>query len=98
MQGGAPRYSVAEGAHAGGSYACGERTIQERMLQLGLRYFTPREVGNLHAFPPSFGFPAHVTLKQRYACLGNSLSVEVVASLLEYLFHGDEAFKGSMPL
>lgn len=67
--------------------AAGDQSIGDRMLQLGLRYFTPREVANLHAFPQTFSFPGHVTLKQRYACLGNSLSVEVVASLLEYLFH-----------
>jgi tRNA (cytosine38-C5)-methyltransferase len=51
-----------------------------------LRYFTPREVANLHSFPPSFAFPSHVTLRQRYALLGNSLSVAVVADLLRYLF------------
>ncbi|KAI3822429.1 hypothetical protein L1987_10019 [Smallanthus sonchifolius] len=53
---------------------------------LCLRYFTPREVANLHSFPMEFGFPEHVTLRQRYALLGNSLSVAVVAPLLHYLF------------
>ncbi|CAM8895327.1 unnamed protein product [Rhodiola kirilowii] len=51
-----------------------------------LRYFTPREVANLHSFPANFQFPPQITLKQRYALLGNSLSVAVVASLLQYLF------------
>ncbi|PKI65424.1 hypothetical protein CRG98_014163 [Punica granatum] len=31
-------------------------------------------------------FPPHVSLRQRYALLGNSLSVTVVAPLLQYLF------------
>lgn len=56
------------------------------LKQLGLRYFTPREIANLHSFPQEFHFPGHVSLKQRYALLGNSLSVAVVASLLQYLF------------
>ncbi|KAL5975266.1 C-5 cytosine-specific DNA methylase [Asimina triloba] len=50
---------------------------------LGLRYFTPREVANLHSFPEDFCFPKHITLRQRYALLGNSLSVAVVAPLLQ---------------
>jgi tRNA (cytosine38-C5)-methyltransferase len=52
-----------------------------------LRYFTPREIANLHSFPASFSFPAHITLRQRYALLGNSLSALVVADLLRYLLH-----------
>lgn len=52
----------------------------------GLRYFTPREVANLHSFPEDFHFPQHISLRQRYALLGNSLSVAVVAPLLRYLF------------
>lgn len=51
-----------------------------------LRYFTPREVANLHSFPSDFQFPQHISLRQRYALLGNSLSVAVVAPLLNYLF------------
>lgn len=51
-----------------------------------LRYFTPREVANLHSFPKDFDFPQHISLRQRYALLGNSLSVAVVAPLLRYLF------------
>ncbi|XVF88153.1 hypothetical protein PTKIN_Ptkin19aG0027300 [Pterospermum kingtungense] len=51
-----------------------------------LRYFTPREVANLHSFPEDFQFPKHISLRQRYAMLGNSLSVAVVAPLLRYLF------------
>lgn len=55
---------------------------------LQLRYFTPREVANLHSFPDSFSFPAHVTRRQQYALLGNSLSVAVVADLLTYMLEG----------
>ncbi|XP_074280518.1 tRNA (cytosine(38)-C(5))-methyltransferase 2-like isoform X2 [Silene latifolia] len=31
----------------------------------GLRYFTPREVANLHSFPKEFGFPDHISIRQR---------------------------------
>lgn len=61
----------------------------EHMLLLQdqyLRYFTPKEVANLHSFPKDFSFPESISLKQRYAMLGNSLSVAVVAPLLRYLF------------
>ncbi|XP_071919855.1 tRNA (cytosine(38)-C(5))-methyltransferase 2-like isoform X2 [Coffea arabica] len=54
--------------------------------ELGLRYFTPREVANLHSFPEDFQFPEHISLRQCYALLGNSLSVGVVAPQLRYLF------------
>ncbi|KAK9682647.1 hypothetical protein RND81_10G087100 [Saponaria officinalis] len=53
--------------------------------QQGLRYFTPREVANLHSFPKEFRFPEHISLRQRYALLGNSLSVAVVGPLIKYL-------------
>ncbi|KAI3454031.1 hypothetical protein Pfo_010694 [Paulownia fortunei] len=56
------------------------------LQELRLRYFTPREVANLHSFPEDFQFPQHVSLRQRYALLGNSLSVGVVAPLFHYLF------------
>ncbi|KAM1134450.1 hypothetical protein ACFX19_044277 [Malus domestica] len=53
-----------------------------------LRYFTPREVANLHSLPEDFQFPQHISLRQRYALLGNCLSIAVVAPLLKYLFAG----------
>ncbi|GFP81480.1 DNA (cytosine-5)-methyltransferase [Phtheirospermum japonicum] len=56
------------------------------LQELRLRYFTPREVANLHSFPEEFQFPEHVSLRQCYALLGNSLSVGVVGPLLRYLF------------
>ncbi|KAJ4826592.1 C-5 cytosine-specific DNA methylase [Turnera subulata] len=56
------------------------------LKEQGLRYFTPREVANLHSFPENFQFPKHISLRQRYALLGNGLSIAVVAPLLRYLF------------
>ncbi|XP_019179462.1 PREDICTED: tRNA (cytosine(38)-C(5))-methyltransferase [Ipomoea nil] len=64
----------------------GTEKCKSSLEELCLRYFTPREVANLHSFPASFQFPQHVSLRQRYALLGNSLSVGVVAPLLQYLF------------
>ena len=52
---------------------------------LKLRYFSPREISNLLGFPPEFSFPDHVTLKQKYKVLGNSLNVTVVSLLLHRL-------------
>lgn len=56
------------------------------MKTLGLRYFTPVEVANFHSFPSDFSFPEHITIRQKFALLGNSLSIAVVAPLLGYLF------------
>lgn len=55
---------------------------------LRLRYFTTREIANLHGFPRggAFSFPADVPVRKRYSLLGNSLSVDVVAELLRYLY------------
>mmetsp|Transcript_211 Transcript_211/g.448 ORF Transcript_211/g.448 Transcript_211/m.448 type:complete len:360 (-) Transcript_211:855-1934(-) len=61
----------------------------ETVKHLDLRYFTPREIANLHSFPQAFTFPPDITRKQRYALLGNSLSVAVVEHLLKYMFQGD---------
>jgi tRNA (cytosine38-C5)-methyltransferase len=57
-----------------------------RLRELGLRYFTPREVANLMSFPPEFGFPSNVTKKQKYKLLGNSVNVQVVSFVLRLLF------------
>ncbi|GAB2284895.1 C-5 cytosine-specific DNA methylase [Dionaea muscipula] len=56
------------------------------LKELQLRYFTPREIANLHSFPKEFAFPETVSLRQRYALLGNSLSIAVVAPLIRFLF------------
>uniref|UniRef100_R7WDE4 Uncharacterized protein n=1 Tax=Aegilops tauschii TaxID=37682 RepID=R7WDE4_AEGTA len=63
-----------------------ENLEMSSLSELGLRFFTPREVANLHSFPPSFRFPDQISLRQQYAMLGNSLSIAVVAPLLCYLF------------
>ncbi|XP_036916670.1 tRNA (cytosine(38)-C(5))-methyltransferase isoform X2 [Sturnira hondurensis] len=57
----------------------------KKLLMLKLRYFTPKEVANLHGFPPEFGFPENITVKQCYRLLGNSLNVCVVAKLIKVL-------------
>merc|ERR1711860_401362 len=54
---------------------------------LGLRYFTPREVANLLCFPPQFAWPDDLSNIQLYRCLGNSLSVAVVARLLRLMLN-----------
>ncbi|XP_015708914.1 tRNA (cytosine(38)-C(5))-methyltransferase isoform X2 [Coturnix japonica] len=63
-------------------------TEEEKLMKLTtlkLRYFTPREIANLHGFPPEFGFPDKVSIKQCYRLLGNSLNVRVVAKLISIL-------------
>ncbi|XP_045390119.1 tRNA (cytosine(38)-C(5))-methyltransferase isoform X5 [Lemur catta] len=57
-----------------------------KLLMLKLRYFTPKEIANLLGFPPEFGFPEKITVKQRYRLLGNSLNVHVVAKLIRILY------------
>ncbi|XP_072268880.1 tRNA (cytosine(38)-C(5))-methyltransferase [Pyxicephalus adspersus] len=61
---------------------------EEKLAKLStmkLRYFTPREIANLHGFPAKFGFPEKITIKQQYRLLGNSLNVHVVARLITLL-------------
>ncbi|KAI9189098.1 hypothetical protein H9P43_000526 [Blastocladiella emersonii ATCC 22665] len=59
--------------------------VENPLVPLRLRYFTPREVANLMCFPPEFSFPDRITLKQRYRLLGNSINVRVVAELLKFV-------------
>eukprot|EP01116_Phalansterium_solitarium_P003708 TRINITY_DN14531_c0_g1_i1.p1 TRINITY_DN14531_c0_g1~~TRINITY_DN14531_c0_g1_i1.p1 ORF type:complete len:344 (+),score=101.51 TRINITY_DN14531_c0_g1_i1:300-1331(+) len=66
--------------------ATGPVTDAQSLLALKLRFFSPAEVARLHGFPPSFAFPDSVSLRQRWALLGNSLNVAEVAELLKYLF------------
>ncbi|CAF0849674.1 unnamed protein product [Adineta ricciae] len=51
-----------------------------------IRYFTPKEIANLHCFPQGYHFPEEITNRQAYALLGNSLNVFVIGVLLENLF------------
>jgi site-specific DNA-cytosine methylase len=93
MQGGPPRYGEGSTGDAGevllASHPSG-LSVEDRVTLLGLRYFTPREIARLHSFPEDFAFPSDLTLRQRYACLGNSLSVLIVADLLAYLLLGEQ--------
>ncbi|KAK3004853.1 hypothetical protein RJ639_018946 [Escallonia herrerae] len=47
---------------------------------LRLRYFTPREVANLHSFPENFNFPRHISLRQRYTIITCSMLLIFVHS------------------
>lgn len=50
-----------------------------------VRWFSDREMLRLHGFPEWFGFPPHLTLRQRFALVGNSVNAEVVSLLLQGL-------------
>ena len=70
-------------------YETDDRTV---LPTLGLRFFSPREVALLHAFPieecdeRKFSFPASVTKAQQYTLLGNSMNISVVSLLFQILF------------
>ncbi|KNE72830.1 DNA (cytosine-5-)-methyltransferase [Allomyces macrogynus ATCC 38327] len=56
---------------------------------LGLRHFAPEEMAALHGFPDTFAFPVDkVACKQAWQVVGNSLSVRVVAALVDFLLAG----------
>ncbi|KAJ1935198.1 hypothetical protein EC988_008558 [Linderina pennispora] len=69
----------------------------ERLLDLGIRFFSPKEVALLHHFPyraPDspvadgrhyLEFPASLTQRQQLQLLGNSLNVKVVAELIRHI-------------
>lgn len=65
----------------------------QALLDLKLRYFTPKEVSRLMCFPENFEFPSDLTNRQKYRLLGNSINVYVVSQLI-YLLH----FEDSMSL
>ena len=52
---------------------------------LGLRLFSPREIATLHGIPDTFMWPPSLTTRQKYALLGNSLSVTVASAALRYM-------------
>lgn len=66
---------------------------------LKLRYFTPTELLRLFCFIPlaspndpqdDYTWPISITTKSKYKLIGNSVNVEVVKNLLDYLFEGDD--------
>lgn len=58
----------------------------ESLKELRLRYFTPKEVLKLMAFPKDYNFPQNISLKQCYRLLGNSVNVKVISELLKTLY------------
>ncbi|KAK3023901.1 hypothetical protein RJ639_044523 [Escallonia herrerae] len=52
----------------------------ESLEGLRPRYFTPREVANLHSFPENFNFPRHISLRQRYTIITCSMLLIFVYS------------------
>ena len=69
--------------------ASSEEDKAEILKELGLRYFSPKEIGKLMGYPQNLTFPEDSTLLQKYRCLGNSLNVQVVCFLLKLLFRND---------
>lgn len=57
----------------------------KQLLRLKLRHFTPREISRLMGFPDHFTFPKHISFKQQYRVLGNSLNVHVVSHLIRLM-------------
>jgi len=55
------------------------------LLPLKLRYFTPKEIANIHGFPPNFDYEPTLSIQQQYRLIGNSLNVTIVSQLLNYL-------------
>ena len=64
--------------------------VSKILEKLMLRYFTPKEVCRLMCFPEDFTFPEHVTRKQKYRLLGNSINVHVVSKLIFLLYTGNK--------
>lgn len=63
--------------------------------QLHLRYFTPSELLKIFRFEEQessqhFRWPPSISIKSQYRLIGNSVNVEVVRRLIDYLFDGDE--------
>lgn len=60
------------------------------LSELKLRFFSPQEICRLMCFPESFDFPKHITDKQKYRLLGNSINVHIVSRLIFLLCTKDE--------
>jgi tRNA (cytosine38-C5)-methyltransferase len=81
------------------SKASGNANAVRILDPLRLRYFSPTELLRLLCFLPSaeektttskelntFTWPESVSTKTKFRLLGNSVNVEVVSSLIDYLF------------
>lgn len=55
------------------------------LSDLKLRFFSPKEICQLMCFPEDFHFPKHITDKQKYRLLGNSINIHVVSRLINLL-------------
>nr|XP_012230196.1 PREDICTED: tRNA (cytosine(38)-C(5))-methyltransferase isoform X1 [Linepithema humile] len=60
------------------------------LSDLKLRFFSPKEVYRLMCFPENFDFPKHITDRQKYKLLGNSINVHVVSRLMLLLHNENE--------
>lgn len=67
-----------------------EELAQQIRDEAGLRYFTEHEIARLMGFPDTLEFPEGMNRKQRYRVLGNSLSVDVVSTLLSWMLQDDQ--------
>ncbi|KAH8822490.1 S-adenosyl-L-methionine-dependent methyltransferase [Flagelloscypha sp. PMI_526] len=77
--------------------------LKQYIHPLGLRYFTPTELLRLFAFSPApqssssnekeFVWPPDISTKTKYRLIGNSVNVEVVTALINYLFRDYEEEK-----
>lgn len=68
------------------TFEVGSQEFVETLKDLKLRFFTPKEVLSLMAFPKYYKFPENVSTKQCYRLLGNSVNVKVISELLKLLF------------
>ncbi|CAG4962762.1 unnamed protein product [Colias eurytheme] len=67
-------------------YEPGSEDFINKLKELKLRYFTPKEILALMSFPKDYVFPESTTVKQCYRLLGNSVNVKVISELLKILF------------
>ena len=52
-----------------------------------IRFFTPKEISNLHCFPDDFEFPSSLTTIQKWKLIGNSLNVFIVSVLINLMIN-----------
>ncbi|KAF2070693.1 hypothetical protein CYY_007994 [Polysphondylium violaceum] len=58
----------------------------QSLLNLKLRYFSPKEITRLHGFPESFTFSPNFSNVQCFRLIGNSLNVKIVSELIKLLY------------